>query len=62
MTGHGYGAALEAAVESGFLAGDASIVFSVRYLAVFLSGLSSGDRIAGNTAGALADIGYRLNW
>ena len=62
VTGHGYGAALEAAVESGFLAGDASIVFSVRYLAVFLSGLSSGDRIAGNTAGALADIGYRLNW
>jgi hypothetical protein len=62
VTGHGYGAALEAIVESGFLLGNAHLVFSLRYLAVYLAELSSHDHISGNAAGAVVDIGYRLVW
>jgi hypothetical protein len=62
VTAHGYGAAVQAAVETGFILGEAHLVFSLRYLAVYLAELSSGDRIAGNAAGALADLGYRLIW
>lgn len=62
VTAHGYGAAFEGAVESGFLVGDGQLVFSLRYLAVYLAELTSGDRIDGNAAGAVADIGYRFIW
>jgi hypothetical protein len=62
VTGHGYGAALEADIESGFRLGRAHLVFALRYLAVYLGDLSSGDHIAGNAAGAVADVGYRLVW
>ena len=62
VTGHGYGAALEGMVESGFAVGNSHLVLSLRYLAIYLTALSSGDRIAGNAAGAVATIGYRLTW
>jgi hypothetical protein len=62
VTGHGFGVALEGMLESGFVLGDAHLVLSLRYLAVYLDKLSSGDRLLGNTAGAIADIGYRLLW
>ena len=62
VTGHGYGTALEATVESGFLVGNAHLVFALRYLAVYLAEFSSGDHVTGNAAGAVADIGYRFAW
>ena len=62
VTGHGFGAAVEGIVESGFLLGNTHLVLSLRYLAVYLDQLTSGDRITGNAAGAVADIGYRLTW
>jgi hypothetical protein len=62
VTGYGYGAALQAAVESGYVLGDSRLTFSLRYLSLYLTELSSGDRIAGNAAGVVADIGYQLTW
>jgi hypothetical protein len=62
VTGHGFGAAVEGIFESGFVLGDAHLVLSLRYLAIYLDKLSSGDRISGNAAGAVADLGYRLTW
>jgi hypothetical protein len=62
VTGHGYGAALQAAVETGLVLGDAHLAFSLRYLSLYLTELSSGDLIAGNAAGVVADVGYRLTW
>jgi hypothetical protein len=62
VTAHGYGAAIQATVETGVILGDAHLVLSLRYLAVYLAELSSGDHIAGNAAGAVADLGYRLTW
>lgn len=60
--GRGYGAAGEAMVETGYLLRRGHLVFSLRYLAVYLDELTSGDRIVGNAAGAIADVGYRLVW
>lgn len=62
VRGHAFGAALEGKVESGFLLDDAHFVLGLRYLAVYLEALSSGDRLRGNTAGAVAEVGYRLIW
>ncbi len=60
--GRGYGAAGEAMVETGYLLHRGHLAFSLRYLAVYLDELTSGDRIVGNAAGAIADVGYRLVW
>jgi hypothetical protein len=62
VTGHGFGAALEAMGETGFRLSDGHLVLSLRYLAVYLDQLSSEDQVRGNVAGAIADIGYRLLW
>lgn len=62
VAGHGFGVALEGMLESGVMLGDAHLVLSLRYLAVYLDKLSSGDRLVGNAGGAVADIGYRLIW
>ena len=60
--GRGYGAAGEAMVETGYLLHHGHLAFSLRYLAVYLDELTSGDRIVGNAAGAIADVGYRVVW
>ena len=62
VTGQAYGAAASATLESGLNLGDAQLAISLRYLVLYLTELSSGDRIAGNTAGLMADVGYRLTW
>jgi hypothetical protein len=62
VTGHGFGVALEGGFESGVALGDTHLALSLRYLAVYLDELSSGDRVLGNAAGAIADVGYRLTW
>jgi hypothetical protein len=38
------------------------MVLGLRYLMVPVGELSSGDRLLGNTAGLVADLGYRLAW
>ena len=62
IVGNSYGAAGEASFETGFRLRQGSFVASLRYLAVYLDTFSSGDRIAGNAAGAVLDIGYRLGF
>jgi hypothetical protein len=62
LHGHSFGAAAEAGFEIGFLLKDAHLFSSLRYMALLLDDFSSGDRIAGNAGGAIADIGYRIVW
>jgi hypothetical protein len=62
IVGHSYGAAGEASFESGIRLRNGSFVASLRYLAVYLDTFSSGDRINGNAAGAVIDVGYRLGF
>jgi hypothetical protein len=38
------------------------LVLGLHYLVVQVGELSSGDRLLGNTAGLVADLGYRLAW
>jgi hypothetical protein len=40
----------------------AHLVLGLRYLGLYLSDFSIGDRVAGNAGGAMADLGYRLVW
>jgi hypothetical protein len=58
--GSGLGGVVEVSVEGGFLLRKAHLVLGLRYLALHLSDFSSGDRVAGNAGGAMADLGYRL--
>lgn len=62
LVGTSHGAAAEAHVETGFRLGRADLVFSLRYLALYLETFSSGDRIAGSAGGAVADLGYRMGF
>ena len=63
VVGSSYGAVAEASLETGFRIGHAAdLVFSVRYLALYLTPFSTGDRINGNAAGAVADLGYRMGF
>ena len=62
IAGNSYGAAGEASIETGFRLHHGSFVASLRYLAVYLDTFSSGDRVDGNAAGAVLDIGYRLGF
>ncbi len=62
IVGMSYGAAGEASIETGIRLRDGDFVASLRYLAVYLDTFSSGDRIDGNAAGAMIDVGYRLGF
>jgi hypothetical protein len=62
IVGKGYGAAGEASLETGIRLRQGDVVASLRYMAVYLDNLSSGDRIRGNAAGAMIDVGYRLGF
>jgi hypothetical protein len=62
LTGNAGGGAALLALETGVLLPHAHLVFSLRYLAVYLGALSNGDRIRGNAGGAIADLGYRFVW
>jgi len=62
ITGHGYGAAGDASIETGIRLRAGQFVASLRYLAVYLDTFSSGDRISGNAGGAVIDLGYRLGF
>lgn len=62
VVGSSYGAAGEASVETGIRLHEGSFVASLRYLAVYLDTFTSGDRVTGNAAGAVLDVGYRLGF
>jgi hypothetical protein len=62
IVGTSYGAAGEANLETGIRLRHGHFVASLRYLAVYLDRFSSGDRIDGNAAGAMIDVGYRLGF
>jgi hypothetical protein len=61
-TGRSVGAAAEAAVEAGFLFRTGHLVASLRYVGIYLSDFSSGEHMASNAGGAMADLGYRIVW
>jgi hypothetical protein len=52
----------EGSIELAFLLRRSQVVFGLRYLAMSLGQLSSGDVIVGNTGGFVFDAGYRLGW
>jgi hypothetical protein len=60
--GHGFGAIVEGSLEAGYLFRTAHIVLALRYVGLYLSTLSSGEHLAGNLGGAMADVGYRRVW
>lgn len=62
LNGYAGGAATLLALETGVLLQHAHLVFSLRYLTVYLNTLSNDDRIRGNAGGAIADVGYRWVW
>lgn len=62
IVGTSYGAAGEASLETGIRLRHGHFVASLRYLAVYLDRFSSGDRIDGNAAGAMIDVGYRFGF
>jgi hypothetical protein len=62
LVGKSYGAAAEGGLETGIRLHAGDLVASLRYLAVYLDTYSSGDRIRGNSAGAMIDVGYRLGF
>jgi hypothetical protein len=62
VRGASYGFAADVRVEGGFLLRRGHLVASLHYLAVYLADFSSGDRVPGNSGGAVADLGYRFVW
>jgi hypothetical protein len=62
VVGHSFGAVVEASAEAGLLLRKAHLVLAIRYLGLYLSDLSSGDRLTGDAGGAMVDLGYRRVW
>jgi len=62
LEGHTLAFACEGSTEVAFLLHRSQVVFGLRYLAMSLGTLSSGDTIVGNTGGFIIDAGYRIGW
>jgi hypothetical protein len=62
ISGYGVAFALEGSTEAAFLMHRSQVVFGLRYLAMSLGKLSSGDEIVGNAGGFIVDAGYRIGW
>jgi hypothetical protein len=62
IPGHSFAFACEGSLEAAFLLRRSQVVFGLRYLAMSLGKLSSGDEIVGNSGGFILDAGYRLGW
>ena len=54
--------ALQASVETVFRLPPGHLVIGLRYLWIDLGRTSQGDELQGNSAGFVADLGYRLTW
>jgi hypothetical protein len=52
----------QAGVETAFPLQPGRLLVGVRYLRIALGRTSHGDDLAGNSAGLVADVGYRLSW
>lgn len=55
-------AVLDASGELAILLQSGQIVLGGRYLLIPMGRLSTGDEVAGNSGGLVADVGYRLVW
>jgi len=62
ISGHSVAFACEGSTEAAFLLHRSQVVFGLRYLAMSLGKLSSGDTIVGNSGGFIVDAGYRIGW
>jgi hypothetical protein len=62
ITGYSVGFACEGSAEAALLLHRSQVVIGLRYLAMSLGKLSSGDVIVGNTGGFVLDAGYRMGW
>jgi hypothetical protein len=62
ISGYGVAFGLEGSTEAAFLMHRSQVVFGLRYLAMSLGKLSSGDEIVGNAGGFIVDAGYRIGW
>ena len=62
VTGYGVAFAFEGSAEAALLLHRSQVVLGLRYLAMSLGKLSSGDVIVGNTGGFILDAGYRIGW
>ena len=62
IPGYSLAFAAEGSTEAAFLLHRSQVVFGLRYLAMSLGRLSSGDVIVGNTGGFVLDAGYRIGW
>jgi hypothetical protein len=62
IAGYSVAFAAEGSTEAALLLHRSQVVFGLRYLAMSLGKLSSGDVIVGNTGGFIVDAGYRIGW
>ncbi len=62
VVGHAWGPAVALDAEVAAAVGPGLAVIGARYVHVRLGRLSSGDRLLGNSAGLIGDLGYRLAW
>jgi hypothetical protein len=62
ISGYSVAFACEGSTEAAFLLHRSQVVFGLRYLAMSLGKLSSGDEIVGNAGGFIVDAGYRIGW
>jgi hypothetical protein len=62
IAGYSVAFAVEGSTEAALLLHRSQVVFGLRYLAMSLGKLSSGDVIVGNSGGFIVDAGYRIGW
>jgi hypothetical protein len=62
ITGHDWSPAASVDTEAAVSWGTGQLLAGVRYLHIELGRMSSGDRVLGNSAGLLIDLGYRWGW
>jgi hypothetical protein len=62
IPGYSLAFACEGSTEAALLLHRSQVVFGLRYLAMSLGKLSSGDVIVGNSGGFIIDAGYRIGW
>ena len=62
IAGYSVAFAVEGSTEAALLLHRSQVVLGLRYLAMSLGKLSSGDVIVGNTGGFIVDAGYRIGW
>jgi hypothetical protein len=62
ITGQTLAPTVEGGLEAALRLITGQVVVGARYMLVSVGRLSSGDQLLGNSAGLIADLGYRLAW